>query len=109
MKYFIFTLLLTAVPSFAEDGSGTPIFGGSRAWSSIRSDNNEMERVAEKLNREGKLVIKNVLGGAIRGTIHPNGGGFVSIASYVDPTAYVGKDAVVINGGKVYGNARVLR
>ena len=37
---------------------------------------------------------------------HENGGGFVSKDAYVDPSVYVGPNAVV-NGGKMVGNVRI--
>jgi hypothetical protein len=40
-----------------------------------------------------------------KGHRHPNGGGFVSDNAHVAATAYVGRDAMVLDGARVEGNA----
>jgi len=41
------------------------------------------------------------------GAPHPNGGGFVAKSAHVDPTAYVAKNAMVLEGARVTGRARI--
>ncbi len=42
------------------------------------------------------------------GTVHPNGGGWVSAKSHADPTAYVGPHCYVLGGAKVLDNAQLI-
>lgn len=43
----------------------------------------------------------------VSGKAHPNGGGFVADTAKIDPTAYVGPNAMVLDRAQVLGNARV--
>jgi len=61
---------------------------------------------------QGKINIFNELTRRVKflqrsakGKRHPNGGGFVSDSAKVAPTAYVGPNAMVLDGTRVEGNA----
>ncbi len=42
-----------------------------------------------------------------KGSLHPNGGGFVAHTAEVDPTVYVGKNAAVLDLASVLENVRI--
>lgn len=45
--------------------------------------------------------------GGAPGSLHANGGGFVAGTAQVDPTAYVGPDAMVCQSAQVSGDAQI--
>jgi carbonic anhydrase/acetyltransferase-like protein (isoleucine patch superfamily) len=57
-------------------------------------------KIAEELTRRIRFLQRNA-----RGQRHPNGGGFVSDNCRVARSAYVGPNAMVLDGARVEGNA----
>ena len=108
MKYFIFILLLTAVPSFAEDGSGTPIFGSGRESSDYNFTAGDSEPDPVWLNYNSRDYVWRWFDGKRhKGVIHKNGGGFKGLHTKVDASVYIGKDSAVLDYATVLDNARI--
>ena len=57
----------------------------------------------------GLLSIEDCGGTIIAGTLHPNGGGFVSIDSFVNSEAFIGRDAKICGASRIEGaNTKIL-
>ena len=52
-------------------------------------------------------MVKIINGVEVKGSKHPNGGGFIADTAFAAKTAYIGGEARVYGGAQVYGEARV--
>ncbi|WP_456823285.1 DUF6055 domain-containing protein [Cellulomonas sp. P5_E12] len=68
----------------------------------------DVTRYPYEFRLSGATVADDASGPAVAGGHrHPNGGGWVDDAATVDPTAFVGPDAVVRGAAQVHENARI--
>ncbi len=73
--------------------------GHDEYWLKDWYEYRKLERL-EDLRQRVEFLQRNT-----KGRRHENGGGFVAENAHADPTAYVGPDAMVLDGARVEGNA----